>query len=86
MTKLGVLSTHAKLLRSKSPLQSWCIVKSLKLDNSTQVAVDAKLQRHPDADDTSVVRSEMPLRFYFTLVGIFGDNTDTRHRTHVRVR
>ena len=45
MTKLGVLSTHVKLLRSKSPLQPWCVVNSLRLDKHVRVAVNAKSQR-----------------------------------------
>jgi len=43
------LSTHAKLLRSKSPLQSWCIVKSLKLDKLPADWLLLYLQRcHPE--------------------------------------
>jgi len=45
MTKLGVLSTHAKLLRSKSPLQFWCVVKSLKLDKPRRVSPNANSLR-----------------------------------------
>ena len=45
MTKLGVLSTHAKLLRSKPPLQFWSVVNLLKLDKPTRVESDANLLR-----------------------------------------
>jgi hypothetical protein len=65
MTKLGLLSTHSKLLRSKSPLQSWCVRKSLKLDKPLQFNFSSNcgrwgrpLQLRHHIDDNAVLAIE----------------------------